>query len=233
MHKSQIISNIIIGTLLVALVLLAIPFESVVANAKNEGVYFHGDTTSNKVSLMINVYSGSEYIEPILHALKNEDVKATFFIGGVWASRNADLVKKIFAAGHELGNHGYLHKDSDKISTSRLEQEIKTCHDLVLKLTGYEMSLFAPPSGAYNQQAVQTASSLGYKTIMWTLDTIDWRDKSIELVYKRATKTLNGGNLILMHPTNHTVAALPQIISTYKNAGFQLTCVGENILANV
>ena len=104
---------------------------------------------------------------------------------------------------------------------------------MVKGISGVEMTLFAPPSGAYNRDTVRIADELGYKTIMWTLDTIDWRDKSADLVYKRATKKLNNGNLILMHPTAHTLQALPGIIATYKNAGFDLVSVSENIMSSI
>ena len=233
MRKRTIWSNVIIFSMLLGLVVLAIPLDTLVASAKTEGVYYNGDTTKPNVSLMINVYWGDEYIEPILHALEVGGAKATFFVGGSWASKNGELLNKIISAGHEIGNHGYLHKDHDKISNERQYQEIKTCHDMVKGISGVEMTLFAPPSGAYNRDTVRIADELGYKTIMWTLDTIDWRDKSADLVYKRATKKLNNGNLILMHPTAHTLQALPGIIATYKNAGFDLVSVSENIMSSI
>ena len=91
------------------------------------------------------------------------------------------------------------------------------------------MNLFAPPSGAYNKTTVSCATSLGYQTIMWTRDTIDWRDKDANLIYNRAVKNPNGGDLILMHPTDATVKALPRIIETLQSKGFTLTSVSENI----
>ena len=105
--------------------------------------------------------------------------------------------------------------------------EIKACHDVISKNLGIEMTLFAPPSGAYNINTVDAASSLNYKTIMWTHDTIDWRDQDSDLIYKRATNNLSNGDLILMHPTKKSVEALTSILSTAINNGFNPTTVSN------
>ena len=91
------------------------------------------------------------------------------------------------------------------------------------------MNLFAPPSGAFNKTTLQVANDLGYKTIMWSKDTIDWRDKDADLVYTRATKNVVGGDLILMHPTEHTAKALPNILEYYKNNNLVATTVSNTI----
>lgn len=193
------------------------------------GVYYNGDTSSKYVSLMVNVYWGTEFMDDILNTLKEKNVKTTFFIGGTWAVMEENMLKRIREEGHELANHGYYHKDHDKLSEEDNYNEIATTHKLVKGLTGDEMTLFAPPSGAYNKVTVSVASSLGYKTIMWTRDTIDWRDHDTNLIYKRAIKNAKGGDLILMHPTKNTAEALPKIIDYYQSNGFELVPVSTNI----
>lgn len=182
-----------------------------VSNITN-GVYYSGQKDGNKVSLMVNVYWGEEYIEDMLNVFSAKGVKTTFFLGGMWVLENEDLVMKILNDGHEIANHGYKHKSQDKISYDDAKFEIETTHNLIEKLTNQQMTLFAPPSGAYNEQTVEVAKSLGYKTIMWTRDTIDWRDHNTQLIYSRAIKDLSAGDLILMHPTDETLEALPKII---------------------
>ena len=91
------------------------------------------------------------------------------------------------------------------------------------------MNLFAPPSGSFSQNTLDVASELGYKTIMWSKDTIDWRDKDSNLVYTRATKSIKGGDLVLMHPTKHTLEALPQIIDYYNSINMKVVTVSENL----
>ncbi len=193
------------------------------------GVYYNGDTTSKNISLMINVYWGTEYMDDMLTTLKDKNVKTTFFIGGTWAVMQEDMLKKIKEEGHELANHGYHHKDHNALSEQDNLNEISSTHKIVKGLTGDEMTLFAPPSGAYNKVTVSVAESLGYKTIMWTRDTIDWRDHDANLIYKRAIKNAKGGDLILMHPTKETAEALPQIIDYFQQNGFNLVPVSTNI----
>ena len=79
------------------------------------GVYYNGDKNSNNVTLMVNVYWGTEYLDDMLEILDEKGVKTTFFVGGTWAVLNEDFLTKIYNAGHELANHGYHHKDHDKL----------------------------------------------------------------------------------------------------------------------
>lgn len=193
-----------------------------------EAIYF-GDRSSNKVSLMVNVYWGDEFIQPMLDIFKEKNCTTTFFVGGVWASKNAEMLNKIIEYGHEIGNHGYYHKDQNKISQEENYKEISQTHQIVKSLSGVEMNLFAPPSGAYNDTTLSVAYSLGYKTIMWTLDTIDWRDQDKNLILSRAIKNTKGGDLILMHPTAKTLEALPDIIDTLKAKGLEIATVSQTL----
>ena len=211
--------NIIINACIILLlgIITAVAFiggnESLITSTTN-GAYYHGNRSNNCVSLMVNVYWGTEYIEDMLEVFEQKQVKTTFFLGGIWVLENEELVNKIVEKGHEIANHGYKHKSQDKVSREESIKEIETTHQLINKLTGINMNLFAPPSGAYNDQTIEVASELGYKTIMWSRDTIDWRDHNSELIYSRAVKEVKGGDLILMHPTQETLNALPSIIDT-------------------
>lgn len=193
-----------------------------------EAIY-HGDQNSNNISLMVNVYWGDEFIQPMLDVFADFNATATFFVGGTWASKNEEMLKTILAGGHELANHGYYHKDQDKISADENYNEINQTHQIVKALTGVEMTLFAPPSGAFNDTTLNVAYSLGYKTIMWTRDTIDWRDKDKNLIYNRAVKDAKGGDLVLMHPTEKTLAALADIIKTLQEKGLNVTTVSQTL----
>lgn len=222
--------NCLIVLILAGLSVLAIWGGNMLVNTSTvSGVYYNGDKSSKNVSLMINVYWGTEYLDTMLEILKENDVKTTFFIGGTWAVLNEDMLQKIYQDGHEIANHGYHHKDHDKLDEKGNLDEISTTHTIVKELLNVEMELFAPPSGAYDKTTVSVASSLGYKTIMWTRDTVDWRDKDSELIYSRAIKNASGGDLILMHPTEKTVEALPRIIEWFKQNGFNLTTVSQTI----
>lgn len=194
-----------------------------------QGAIYQGDTNSKKISLMINVYWGTEYIGDMLDTLAEKNAKATFFVGGTWVADNDELLIKIAEKGHEIGNHAYSHKDQDKLTKESSKKEISTTHKLVKSVIGKDMTLFAPPSGAYNKQTVECAKELGYKTIMWTRDTIDWRDQDIETIFNRAINGAKGGDLILMHPTACTRDALGRIIDTLQSQGFELVTVSQNL----
>ena len=111
-------------------------------------------------------------------------------------AQNNNIFDLILNANCEIGNHGYNHKDHTKISKQQNLDEISNTHTLVKNLADIDMNLFAPPSGSYNKQTLEIANSLGYKTIMWSKDTIDWRDKNANLIYTRATTNLANGDLI-------------------------------------
>ena len=193
------------------------------------GVYYSGNEESNKISLMINVYWGTEYLDGMLEILDKYDVKTTFFVGGAWAVKESDMLEKIYEKGHEIGNHGYTHKDQDKLNREQNQKEILTTHNIVKDLLNIDMNLFAPPSGAYSKTTVEVASNLGYQTIMWTRDTIDWRDKDADLIYSRAVKDAKGGDLVLMHPTEKTLEALENIIITLQEKGLKVTTVSDTL----
>ena len=198
-------------------------------NSEYNGTIYAGDKNSKNVSLMINVYWGNEWLVKMLDILDKRSVKATFFVGGSWVKENPKLLKQIYAKGHEIGSHGNTHKEQGKLDYTKNLTEIQTCHEIVKDVIGVEMELFAPPGGSYNQNTIKATNFLGYKTIMWTRDTIDWRDHNTSLIYNRAVTNMNGGDLILMHPTENTAEALSNIISYTKKQGFNLVTVSENL----
>ena len=178
---------------------------------------------------MINVYSGNEYLIDMLNTLKEMNVKATFFIGGVWLDKNPELFLSIVEGGHEIGNHGYFHKDHATLNYQQNQTEILSTHKLVKEYANINMNLFAPPSGSFSSTTLEAASDLGYKTIMWSKDTIDWRDQDTEKIISRATNKLANGDLILMHPTYCTAISLATIIEKIQQKGFVLSTVSQNI----
>lgn len=199
------------------------------ANSEYNGTIYAGDKTSSNVSLMVNVYWGTEHLKTMLEIFEKYGVKTTFFVGGAWARDNQELLKSMHDAGHEIANHGNNHKEHGKLSYQNNLTEIQTCHEMVKFILNRDMELFAPPGGSYNGHTTKAAEFLGYKTIMWTRDTIDWRDKDAELIYQRATKNLSGGDLILMHPTEKTATILPKILDEIKRLNLRAVTVSETL----
>ena len=225
MRKGRTIANFVIFVMLAVLTGVSVGGTKTIKVQADARVVYAGNTDNNNVCFMINVYQGEDYVRDMLDLFDVYGTKTTFFVGGSWVVKNIDLVKEIYSRGHELGNHGFLHKDHDKLDYDQNEEEILLCHKTVLENIGVEMTLFAPPSGAYHTITVDVASSLNYKTIMWTRDTIDWRDQNVDLIYNRAIKNLGNGDLVLMHPTECSVRALSKILPYAINNGYNPTTV--------
>lgn len=196
---------------------------------KSDNLYYSGNKNGNTVSLTFNVYEGTAIVGQILDILDEYDVKATFFIGGAWADDNIDCVREIYRRGHELGSHGYFHKDHSKMSYEANLEEIRPSIKLLEMICGQKITLFAPPSGAFAESTINACSELGLKVIMWSRDTIDWRDKDVNLIVNRATLNLNAGEIILMHPKEQTVNALPTILNYIREHGLIADTVSRNL----
>ena len=221
-------NGVLAAILLVVSAVCFIPFGVSASGRPSDRVYYNGNRDSAYVSLMFNVYWGTEFLPSILDTLDDFGVHTTFFIGGSWADDHAESLRAIAERGHELGNHGYFHKDQDGISYEANLEEIRVCGELIEKLTGVHTELFAPPSGAYGEDTVRAAEVLGYKTILWSKDTIDWRDHDEALILERATAEIAGGDLVLMHPTQQTAQALPGILQRIQAAGLEVVPVSVN-----
>ena len=206
-----------------------VPYGVATSAKLSDRVYYSGNADSRYVSLMFNVYWGTEYIPSILDTLDEYEVKATFFIGGSWADDNTACVRRIAAAGHEIGTHGYFHRDHTTLGYDGNIKEIADSVQFLSLVTGEAVTLFAPPSGAYDEDTVSAAEALGLKTILWSKDTIDWRDKDADTCFLRATKDVSAGDFILMHPMAHTLEALPRILETYEKQGLRAVTVSENL----
>ncbi len=229
-HIVEIATNIVIVLVIVSIV--AVGIEGTLISAYGEqdiAAIYRGSTSGNNVSLMINVYWGSEYIPDILAILDKYHATVTFFVGGSWVASNSDYLATMASYGHEIGSHGYFHKEQSQLDYTGNYDEINNTHLLVYNTIGYTMTLFAPPSGDYSSVTLQAAYDLGYTTIMWSRDTIDWRDKDSSLIYSRATKDISAGELILMHPTYHTVQALEKILQYYQENNYNVVTVSDNI----
>jgi peptidoglycan/xylan/chitin deacetylase (PgdA/CDA1 family) len=140
-----------------------------------------------------------------------------------------DCVRDIYSRGHEIASHGYFHKDHDKLNYSQNYGEIEPSVRLLNMIIGEKIKLFAPPSGAFNDDTLSACNALGLKAIMWSRDTIDWRDNDVNLVYSRATQNLKSGEFILMHPMAVTVKALPEILSYIRNVRLNAVTVSYNL----
>ena len=139
------------------------------------------------------------------------------------------IAKRLVEEGHEIANHGYFHKDHKNLNYENNCKEIQNTSTIINALCGVTPTLFAPPSGSFSNTTLEVAYDLNYKVIMWSKDTIDWRDKNAALIYSRATKNVKKGDFVLMHPMKETADALPDILKYYENNGLKTVTVSTNL----
>ena len=225
----SVIINVVLCAIIVCVSLVGfVGGEATEVTSDGENVYYRAES-GRGVSLMFNVYQNTDNVYKILDILDGYGAKATFFLGGCWADDNADCVRDIHARGHEVGSHGYFHKDHSKMTYEQNLAEIRPSVKLLDALLGESIRLFAPPSGAFCDATVTAATSLNLKTVMWSRDTIDWRDKDEKLIYSRATKDLEAGEFVLMHPMDVTVNTLKKILNYIGENGLTAVTVSYNL----
>lgn len=186
---------------------------------------YRGHPDKDMVALLINVSWGEDYIPDILHTLKEHKIKATFFIEGQWAKNNAELVKMIDEQGHLIGNHAYNHPDMATLTREKNESQIKQTNDIIKAIIGYTPQWFAPPSGSFNQSVVEIAHQIEMETIMWTVDTVDWKKPSVSVMIKRVMDNIHPGAMILMHPTEPIRNGLDELLSEIKQLELRIDTV--------
>ena len=199
--------------------------KAVLYESKN--LFYGGNENCGSVGLTFNVYESTENVIKILDILDEHEAKATFFIGGSWADDNVDCVREIHKRGHEIASHGYFHKDHSRMNEDANLEEIRPSVKLLNMICGTEITLFAPPSGAFCEATLNACASLDLSVIMWSRDTIDWRDKDENLIYTRATEELKAGEFILMHPKDVTVKTLPKILNYIGENGLKTETVSH------
>lgn len=190
---------------------------------------YKGNSHKSMTAIMINVAWGNEYIPTLLKTLEQENVRVTFFLDGTWLKNNIEMAKEIQTQGHELSNHGYSHKNMSQLSWNTAKEEIVKTQVLLKQHLGIDNDLFAPPSGDYDEETVKLAHELNLKTILWTIDTLDWKDPYPSWIVKKISARLEPGSMILMHPTHSSSTALPMMIKEIKSRGLAIGKVSEII----
>ena len=190
------------------------------------------ETDEKKVALSFDAAWGNEDTQRILEILAKHNIHVTFFATGGWVESYPDDVKAILDAGHDLGNHSEHHKNMSQLSNDEKEQEIMKVHDKVKNLTGYEMFLFRPPYGDYDNDVIKTATKCGYYPIQWDVDSLDWKDYGVDSIISTVctNKHLGNGSIILCHNgAKYTADALDTLITNIKGQGYEIVPVSELI----
>lgn len=209
---------------------------------ENYGGYYvdkkHDDECEEKV-MYLTFDAGYENgnVERILNVLKEENVKAAFFVLENLILKNGDLIKRMVNDGHLVCNHTSKHLDVTKCKTvnefrvelEKLEKDFREC-------TGLDMpKYFRPPEGKFSENSMKFASKLGYKTIFWSFAYADWDNASQMSATKAKEKimsNIHNGEIMLLHPTSKTNAdILGDVIREIKSQGYRFGTLDELVNA--
>lgn len=191
------------------------------------------DTDEKKISISFDAAWGAEDFNKIMEVLDKHNVKTTFFMTGEWVDNYPDCVKTLVEKGHDLGNHSNTHPDMTTISQEAQKEQILEVHNKVKELTGYEMELFRPPYGAYDNDVIRTCYELGYYPIQWDVDSLDWKDYDAATIISNVCnhKALGNGSIILCHNgALHTAEALDEMLTNLENQGYEIIPISELIM---
>ncbi|MDM9380893.1 polysaccharide deacetylase family protein [Chlorogloeopsis sp. ULAP01] len=171
-----------------------------------------------------------EYTAKILNILRENNIKSTFFVVGQMLKTYPELGKQIVAEGHVIGNHTWHHW-YHFFNQQAAAFEIDRTSDLIYELTGARTNLFRPPGGILHNGLAAYARGKKYTVVMWSADSVDYRSPSASVLTNRVLKQGSPGGIVLMHDgggnRSHTVAALPQIISKFKQQGYRFVTIPE------
>jgi len=188
------------------------------------------NTSSNVVALTFDDCYSSANVNAILSILQQNGIKATFFIVGDAAANNPGIVRAIDNAGMEIGNHSYTHTSYTSLSYSSMQNDLSRTENVISSITGKSTRpLFRPPGGGYNSSVLSAVGDAGYsRTIMWNIDTNDWRGYSASYIYSTVVNNISPGSIVLMHALStapNTKYALQDIINTLTSRGYSFTTV--------
>jgi peptidoglycan/xylan/chitin deacetylase (PgdA/CDA1 family) len=189
-----------------------------------------GNASRPAVAFTFDAGAGAGPTPSLLQVLRDHNMRATFFLTGAWARQNPQLVRQIVQDGYELANHTQTHPDLTHLSDAQIEAEISRAEDIIDPLIGHTTKpWFRFPYGARDARVMKIVNRMGYRSIYWTIDSLDWMDEAtVDSITGRVLKGAKNGSIILMHVgATHTAAALPGIIAALKQRGFAFETISE------
>jgi peptidoglycan/xylan/chitin deacetylase (PgdA/CDA1 family) len=188
-----------------------------------------------KIALTFDAGWEFKNTETLLNLLDEFNVKATFFVRGLWVKEHPDLATEIVNRGHALENHSLTHGHMNAMTDGQVKNEINQTTDIIKITTGYVPYLFRPPFGEYDERILRILKSEGYHyTILWTVDSYDWAEEmngvkiTKDYIVNRVLNEVSNGGIILMHVGGYeTINALPEIIDGLLSQGYELVKVND------
>ena len=218
--------------------LLLVPFTIVFAKRAfaSDGSVCRVETEDKSVALTFDDGPHCKYTEEILDILREYGVKATFFIIGSNAENYPSLVQREIGEGHEVESHTYDHKYLKCLDYKDTLSEIEKNEEVINSIAGTEFRLIRPPGGLYGDTLKKLARERGYRIVLWSVDTEDWRRPAADHIVKYTLSAVKSGDIILMHDfvsgRSSTPEALRTIIPSLLSEGYRFVTVSELIDGN-
>lgn len=209
------------------------PIDAVNAQEKYGGNSALFIDVSEEKRLFLTFDEGYEngYTGKILDTLKEKGVKATFFVTYDYCVSSPDLVERMIAEGHTVGNHSYTHPSFPSCSSEEVEKEVKTLHDYVKDNFGYEMKLFRFPMGEFSERTLLQLEKMGYTSVFWSFAYKDWStdsQPSAAEAFETVTKAVHSGAIYLLHAVSKAnTEALGDIIDNWRGEGYEVADIEE------
>ncbi|RCX16660.1 peptidoglycan-N-acetylmuramic acid deacetylase [Fontibacillus phaseoli] len=196
------------------------------------GAIFLGDTSRKDLFLTFDNGYENGYTSPILDTLKAKKVPAVFFITGHYVKDQPDLVKRMAAEGHLVGNHSWSHPDMTTITDTRIKEELDRVKQASAQLTGTDrMRYLRPPRGIFSDRVLRVTKELGYTNVFWSVAYKDWDvndQKGTAYAYQKVVQQLHPGAVILLHSVSKdNAAALGAIIDEARRQGYEFRNLDE------
>ncbi len=188
-------------------------------------------TEEKRIAISFDAAWGADRTDELLGILKEHEIRTTFFLVRFWVEKYPEVVQRISDAGHEIGNHSATHPHMASLSADQIRFELQSTHDLIKETCGQEAHLFRPPFGEYSNSVIENAEAVGYQTIQWSVDSLDWRPLSTDEIVRRVTTRIQPGSIVLFHNNGeHTPDALRQILQFCQQEGYKVVPISELLL---
>jgi peptidoglycan-N-acetylglucosamine deacetylase len=196
--------------------------------------FLKGSSDSKRIALTFDDGPDTMYTPRVLDVLKEHDVPATFFLIGWRSQAHPDVVKRIMAEGHVVGNHSWSHPRLTEVLPQQLRNEITGTEDILAEITGRRTALMRPPYGAVSKEVLTEMRLLDYKVINWSVDSVDWRDRTVGQILANTFPDVQEEAIVLFHSAGGagqsmaaTVEALPYLIEMLREQGYTFVTVDE------
>ncbi len=188
-------------------------------------------TTAKAIALTIDDGPSPKYTPMILQLMQQYGAHATFFVIGQEVERYPQILKQEVDAGDEIGNHGYHHLTLTNVTSEQLVSEVQTAEQTLVSLTGSDPTLYRLPGGKSDPAALRQLADLGYKIVMWSIDTRDYVYRSPAAIVAQVQKEVAPGAIVIFHDgggnQQHTVDALKTLLPWLKEQGYQMMTVSQ------